>query len=271
MKIRNKFPMGSATYQHIWTHSLTETLQYFSDLGLDVVEIMTCEPHAHPAALSQADRRQLRHILSRLGLKLAAINPSYGDLNLASALPEARKLAVDHVKENIQLAHDLECGIMIVVPGKRHFIGTPPFTNAWEWVLDSLYECLVMAEGLGITLAIEHVNLNFIQSADKLCNLIEQLNSPKAGILFDSGNANVLGDPIEYLEMVLPYLVHVHLDDNDGVNWLHAPVGTGNINFSGIIDLLDTHCYPGYIICEIWHPDNPLVALEDSLKYLQKL
>lgn len=88
--------------------------------------------------------------------------------------------------------------------------------------------------------------------------LVEAVNHPSFGILFDSSHAytcavagarqgtepEVLpGGEIEYAQMLQPYVRHVHLIDSDGSlhdeeTSAHLPFGTGKVDFLGMLRAL---------------------------------
>ncbi|MFT5373942.1 MAG: sugar phosphate isomerase/epimerase [Candidatus Latescibacterota bacterium] len=97
-------------------------------------------------------------------------------------------------------------------------------------------------EEVGIALAIEnHEDLTAAQVVD----LIERIDSPAVGAVYDSGNSlPFYRDPVEEARLLLPYIKTTHIKDHvlvrDGdVVWsVGTPLGLGRIPLAEIVDVL---------------------------------
>lgn len=78
---------------------------------------------------------------------------------------------------------------------------------------------------------------------DLLLALAEETKDiPNFGICLDYAHAKVFGgDPYKWLKLLAPYVLHMHINDNDGKSDLHLAVGDGIIDWNefskGIADL----------------------------------
>ncbi len=99
-------------------------------------------------------------------------------------------------------------------------------------------------EEAGIALAIEnHEDL----TAAEVVDLIERIDSPAVGAVYDSGNSiPFYRDPIEEARLLAPYVRTTHIKDHilvgaDGVVWsVGTPFGMGRIPLAEIVEVLRT-------------------------------
>jgi len=124
----------------------------------------------------------------------------------------------------------------------------------WENALNSL---MPACNDLGITLMLE----NTINTNEAL-NLTRTLLAKFKELAFhlDVGHCNLFvpgNTTSEYLKYFSQRLVHVHLSDNfGGNNDLHLPIGTGNIPWGKIINLLKKAGYDDTITLEVFSQER---------------
>ncbi len=86
------------------------------------------------------------------------------------------------------------------------------------------------AEALGVKIAVENI---FEDEPTNLKLLMEEMNSKNFGICFDTGHFNLFSRMFlsNWLEMIKPYIVELHLHDNTKSKDLHLAIGDGNFDF----------------------------------------
>ena len=102
------------------SYPLPETIRRIAGIGYDGIEIGCAAPHAWPAYLSSADRKELRAILEGENLTPVSLLPAPGGgpgHNPASPLPAERRATIQHYKEVIDLAADLGAGLVLYIGG----------------------------------------------------------------------------------------------------------------------------------------------------------
>lgn len=95
--------------------------------------------------------------------------------------------------------------------------------KTWEFLLQR-------AADLGIPLAIENI---FEDDPINLRLLMEEIRSDKFGICFDTGHFNLFSKiPLsEWLSQLKPYIIELHLHDNNKSSDEHLAIGEGSFNF----------------------------------------
>lgn len=140
--------------------------------------------------------------------------------------------------------------------------------NADIWIENSIrtWEPLIeKAAGLGVKLAIENI---FEDEPSTLQALMEKLGSETFGICFDTGHCNLFTKvpATHWIESLRPYLVELHLHDNDKTADLHQPPGDGTFDFNALFSTLANrnHIYT----IEAHTPGNVLKSIESLKNYV---
>ena len=119
------------------------------------------------------------------------------------------------------------------------------------------------ASGAGIKIAIENI---FEDEPSNLRLLMEAMSSKNFGICFDTGHFNLFSKaPLEeWLDALNPYIIELHLHDNDRSSDQHISMGEGTFDFNRFFDLLKNRdCIH---TLEAHTPDNVIRSME----YLRK-
>jgi sugar phosphate isomerase/epimerase len=197
--------------------------------GFEAAGFSWVQVHAPPRAMLCDRDRLLRHAtalrstLETCGLHLVLHAPD----DLSAGAPEHDR-ALDGL-----LDHAAACGARFVVYHGANFPvgdGRDAAARVRERTAHeeaSLRARVARLERLGITLAIENLAPVF-PGPPRLCHspgfvrdLVERLDSPRVGLLFDVGHAHIAGDEIgagvrELLEPVADSVVLFHVHDNLG-------------------------------------------------------
>jgi sugar phosphate isomerase/epimerase len=140
--------------------------------------------------------------------------------------------------------------------------------NVHTWLESSLKtwrELSEKAHEAETKIAIENI---FEDEPDNLRLLMEELNSETFGICFDTGHCNLFTTkPLSaWLESLSPYIIELHLHDNDGSFDSHLPVEDGTFNFSELFESLKGKNIV-YTV-EARTPQDVMKSMERLRKYL---
>lgn len=152
--------------------SLKEQIDKAKNFGFEGVSIETKRPVALPCDLSKKDRKEIKEYADSQGIKLVAVETMS---NFVSPIIEERENNLCMVKEAIELANDLEVGIVKVFaawPGtsrynalgtyefgykvfdyKRHFV---TMDQMWRWAVDGIRDAARWAREYGIIIALQN-------------------------------------------------------------------------------------------------------------------
>ena len=86
------------------------------------------------------------------------------------------------------------------------------------------------AEEIGVKIAIENI---FEDEPENLRLLMEKMGNNSFGICFDSGHFNLFSKASleEWLGHLKPYIIELHLHDNNKTSDQHLPIGEGTFDF----------------------------------------
>lgn len=249
--------------------TLPETLAALATADCKSVEV------AGEAAYLENPERVKREIL-RYGLTVTTVStgvPFSRDpsLNLNAGDQKRRAKSVEYVCRCIDLASFLEAKIVYVCSVSKDpqsgGVNLDPFAQ-------SLRSCAEYGEGRGVVVAVEPFPTGELCSAKEAGSLIRAIDMKSLGLLIDTGHLAISREPLaETARTSKDVLVHVHLDNNDGVTDLHWPPQRGVLtrgDFRGLLAELETG-YGGRCSVELSEPDSIADAVSECRSYFDSL
>lgn len=108
----------------------------------------------------------------------------------------------------------------------------------------------------------------FDEAPDILCGLAEEMTEyENFGICLDYAHATISDiAAVEWMKVLAPYVRHIHINDNDLKNDLHAAVGDGQIDWKKFQQELETNKIDASVLIEVTGKDKQ----EKSLAYLKE-
>jgi L-ribulose-5-phosphate 3-epimerase len=101
-------------------------------------------------------------------------------------------------------------------------------------------------------------------------NMLDSIGSKNVTVNYDIGNSAALGyDPIEEFRAYGHKISDLHIKDRL-LGGRSVPLGTGNVNFSKIFDLLSKYEYQGIIIFQAFRDDEGVKVFKDQLSWFFK-
>ena len=170
----------------------------------------------------------VRRALAAEGLRLLDVHNGEVEGARPSSTDEAaRKHGARLLANRIRFAAALG-GLAVVVHPAPFDLAAPDAAARWQALAKSLAEVAPACRETGVRVALE--NLPGPAPAEYF-RTVEELPPEVAGYCFDSGHANLKGDPDLTARMGSRLLI-VHLHDNRGEKDDHAIPGTGTIDWA---------------------------------------
>jgi sugar phosphate isomerase/epimerase len=254
-----------------------ETISLAHQQGFQGVEI-TCEYPRGPLDYSREAVLQMVSLAQKYDMPLQVHAP-YRNVRLADINPRIREASVQSVKDGIDFARQINAKIVTVHLGNvaktllDHF-----YTRIYEALLDSVRTLIEYAELSDVFIAIENVPSTkspweeaIGEKAEELIDIIKEVKARNVGVTFDVGHANTTGDPAEFATKVAPYVVNIHLHDNDGSLDQHLIIGEGSIDFLRILNIFRKRGYSGPLVLEYFDPASLMKAKKELQKLLKLL
>lgn len=266
MKVdRTPLPLGGTTYSWMHQAPLTEAIDHLAAVGLRHVELVSAAPHLQAAACGKYERHALRRTLREREMTLTSTNPGFLDINLISPSNEFRRVSLEAILAELELAHDLDAPLVILMPGRRHALSPAP-DDACRWWLDqALATLLDRADALGVAIALETNPYGYLGSARELSDLVDHVAHPQLGIAYDVANTINQEDPADGVRTAGDRIRIAHMSDTRRDHWAHTSPGRGEVDFGRYADALREIDYQGVTIFELIDMEAPLPRLHDDI------
>jgi sugar phosphate isomerase/epimerase len=254
-QVNRLLPLGATTLGYAFRTTLEEGVQNIADIGFRLLELAPVPPHLNIKSFGKFERFQLRRLIRKLGTRCVSLNPI--ELNLISPNTEFRELSSRQYLECVELAHDLDIGILVILPGRRHTLIPAPLQDSLEVLRHELETLLLRAEPLGVTLALETSPYGFLGTGAAVAEVVDQVGHPSLGVCFDCANVLAQQDPVEGVREAGHRIRIAHLSDPWRNRYAHTGLGTGEVDFAAYGGALHEIGFAGPCIYELADGDDP--------------
>ncbi|WP_028307787.1 sugar phosphate isomerase/epimerase family protein [Desulfitibacter alkalitolerans] len=261
--------LGINTYSFLWSNDLEDSVKIIADHGFKAIEFLVSPPHFYLNKYKPGMYSKIRKIIEQNNMEVLAVNIPGLDINLASPFPEMRQMSIDLYKRLIDINQELNAKILIVVPGKRHPLLPPDFELIYGYAKDSIEQIMDYASYTDLVFGIETVPAIFLDKVADVQRLVKEFDSPKVKIVYDVANVFMQEDPAEGIKKAADDICLIHISDTKTTKWEHNVIGTGDIDFSSIMDAIKVINYNGYVVLEIIN-DRGVHGVLESIKKLKE-
>ncbi len=241
-------------------------------MGFDGVEFLLMQMQSEENGYLQKLKRQAFHA----GLDIMGFSTHQGFI-----FPDKKTRDSEVVKtiHQIELAYQLGIPTMRLNTGRWNTTKSfddlmtnkgiepnlPGFTDdqGFEWVIDSIAQCIPTAEKCGVVLGLEnHWGLG--RTAEGVLRIVNAINSPWLQITSDTGN--FLERQYEQLEIMAPktFLIQAKTYYGGG-KWY-----TLDIDYKRVAEIFRKANYQGYVSIEFEGNEDPMTAVPKSLALIKE-
>ncbi|MFQ6041736.1 MAG: sugar phosphate isomerase/epimerase family protein [Candidatus Poribacteria bacterium] len=273
--IMNSLHIGTSTYSYWHFKEELTPIEYVMEqaveLGLDGVEILHVQMESEDNSYLQRLKRTA--FINGLDIYCLSIHQDF-------VFPETeiRRKNIEHTLECIEIAYKLGAPAIRLNSGRWGTLksfdelmangGVEPalagYTedDAFEWVIDSIEQCLPKAEECGVILALEnHWGLTY--SPEGVNRIVEAINSDWLKVTMDCGNFP--SDIYESLRKIAPHTVLVHAKTYfGGGEWYSL-----DIDYSKVAEILSAVNFKGYVSIEFEGKEDPLTGMPKSIEMIR--
>ncbi len=155
------------------------------------------------------------------------LHGAFYDINIASDDPDIRKITDKRIRAGMESARKFGARGVIFHTNYIANFTLKSYRDAWVKRCAAYYRQLA-ADYPDVEVYVENM---FDEDPELLARLCEALKDVKNfGACFDFAHAYVSVTCIEdWLDMIGPYIKHIHINDNYGSEDLHLPVGEGTL------------------------------------------
>ena len=219
-----------------------------------------------PAVMEDDEKiDELLRLYTGLGRDTAGdtVHGAFLDITVCSSDPLIRNASDFRVRQSIGITRRL--GARGVVFHTNYLSDFKSRSYRDQWVEGNiLYWSGICREFPDVNIFLENM---FDESPELLSRVAQGLKDvPNFGVCLDIAHAFLSDVPVdEWVTALAPYVKHIHINDNDGKEDLHLPVGDGNIDWSVLKDRA-LFCNDPSILIEVNGEDR----LISSLRFLDK-
>ena len=270
---RIKLSISSYSYWHFkeTKFPIEKVIDEAARTGVEGIDILHMQMESEDNKYIQELKR--RAYLNGITFTCLSIHQSF-----VSPDKEFLKKEIEKTKRCIELAAKMGIPCMRLNSGRWNTIKSfddlmknrgvepilPGYTedDGFKWCIDSIQQCLPVAEEYGVLLALEN-HWGLCSTPEGQLRIRKAIDSPWLGILMDTGN--FLENPYAKLEMIAPYTSFVQAKTYyGGGEWYSL-----DLDYKRIINLLRKVNYQGYISLEFEGKEDPFTAVPKSIEMLK--
>jgi len=240
----------------------SEWLGAWRRLGCEVVQ--TYRNQARAVSL-----QEMKDALAAGGMPCDSLHGVFGEQFDPSAPDEpARRFAVDAYKHEAQLCKELGGNLVVVHCSsiRRPGVSAAERAARIEQLKKSIESLGAFGSTCGITFAFENLPGYHAIGSDvgELAGILKEVDSPNTGMCFDSGHANMVGDPVAAVAETKGQMIYAHISDNSGDADDHELITCGTIDAEGLARAVHDVGYDGTFMLEVFYPAGRLRQLADE-------
>jgi sugar phosphate isomerase/epimerase len=258
------------TFSYLWSSTAIDAIAELVDNGYQTFEIPISSPHCWPDEISSTERSAMKARLEDYGARIRSLNAGGYDINLASPGANMRRKSIEHIKSVIDLAVAWDAPDVVISPGTRRPIISPPIDKAYGWLYESLGDLIPLAKEAGKRLLFENTPYCFTPTIRELAGIVETANDDALKIVYDVANAAYIEeDPVAGLLSHHEHIALVHISDTGLETWGHDPIGTGVVDFEGLGSAVEATCGESNVVLEIIREENPVHVFNQAMDDLK--
>ncbi len=243
----------------LYPAKMENILEFVTRNKLEYLEIITEYPYKNVTSndLSSYD----------LGI---SVHAPMSDINISSHVDKIRQASIEEMISSFQKANELDANIVTVHPGSIPVMALKFTDKILELNLESLKYLQSQAEEYGVMMCVENMPLLERLLYTNVEALFEDVsNEIHSGITLDIGHGHNNGFNVDEM-LVSDDIHHIHLNDNDGSYDMHDALGTHNIDFKSLFNILEKKKYNDICVIEVYTMHQILKSI-DYLKELKVL
>lgn len=241
-----------------------ERLTLAKHLGFDFVEMSVDESDARLSRLdwSREQRLMLVNAVADTGVRVSSMCLSaHRRFPLGSEDDAVRVRGLEIMSKAIRLAQDV--GIRVIQLAGYDVYYQQANDQTRRRFRDGLEECIRMASGAQVTLAMEIMDYPLMNSISKALGYAHYLNNPWFQIYPDLGNLSAWDNDVQMeLQAGKGHIVAVHVKDTRPGEFKNVPFGSGVVDFEHCFRTLKQTGYCGPYLIEMWSETSADPAAE---------
>ncbi len=239
----------------VWSAAVSDDLfpivERLKKIGYDGVEF-----YVGPG--DDAPYRRMGDFTRELGMETTSVSTLGADTNPIDASAVVRGQALDKIRRDIDLAHQLNSSVLCgpIHSGHTIFVNQPAAEHEYQRAAEVLHKAGEHAAQAGVVLAAEALNrfeCYLCNTMEQLLHLVKLADHPNVQAMFDTHHANVEEKKFgPAIQTIAPVLAHVHISEND-----RGTPGEGHVPFDDAFAALAGVGYKGWLTIEAFSRNDP--------------
>lgn len=204
--------------------------------GLAVESDHFCQAENMDGDKGIAAKAELAQLVKQHNVNI--LHAPFNELHPAAIDPKARKLAMDRLNQAAEIAIEYGIKKMVVHSGYIPFV----YFKEWHHARSvEFWKEFIADKPDDFEICIENV---LDDEPHMLAEIAKDINDKRVGLCYDVGHANIVGEcsQDEWLEVMAPYLKHLHIHNNDGSGDFHGEIMNGTVDIDRIINGVIEKC-----------------------------
>ena len=254
-----------------------ECFHQAKNAGFDGVEIQLGREITAESTAEQA--KQVGEAARQAGVTIVSmwVSGAFDKAPLNSPDPEIRARGVEALHKAIELATHLNCGALLLVPGRlgngaRFNVG---YEDTWQRLTAELKKAIPAAEKAKVILTPENVWNKFLVSPLEMRAFVDQFQSPWLQAHFDIGNVMQFGYPQDWILTLGPRIKRIHVKDyklsQRAEQGRFVDLLEGDVDWKGVMAALVKVGYRGFLSPEISQDPNDPDKIKKVSQALDKI
>jgi L-ribulose-5-phosphate 3-epimerase len=242
--------------------SYGERLKLAHEIGFEVLQAPT-EPDERKA-------EELRKAADAAQIRIDSVmNMDHWKYPLSSGDAAVVEKSLAGMRTSLHNAKLWGADVVLLVPAVVN--AQTSYRDAWTRSQREIRKLLPLAEELKVVIAMEEVWNKFLLSPLEMATYIDEFQSPWVKAWFDVGNVVLYGYPQDWIRVLGPRIVKVHLKDfkrsKDGYAWVN--LGDGDIDWPAVREAFAAIHYMGSATVEL--PAGDEAYLRDVSRRVDRL
>jgi sugar phosphate isomerase/epimerase len=208
----------------------------------------------------------MKDALAAGGMPCDSLHGVFGEaFDPSSPNEPARRFAVDAYRREGELCRELGGSLVVVHCASIRPQGVSQAEHAARvaQLTKSVTDLGFFGAECGILYAFENLPGYHALGADvgELAAILKSAGAPNTGMCFDSGHANMVGDPVAAVAATDGTMIYAHISDNSGQADEHELITCGSIDAPALARALHQVGYEGTFMLEVFYPAGRLHEL----------
>ncbi len=239
-----------------------EWLSCMRKLGCEVVQ-------AYRNQKAQIPVQKMREVLALGEMPCDSLHGVFGEeFDPSSPDKRARRFAVDIFKAEGDLVLMLGGSLVVVHCStiRHEGVSEEERNKRISQLKKSIVELGEFGKEIGVTYAFENLPGYHPVGSDitELVAILEELGAPSTGMCFDSGHANMVGNPVEAVGQTADQMIYMHFSDNSSEGDEHLMPTYGSIDTDALAKAICDINYNGTMMLEVFYSADELKKMIDE-------